>query len=80
MSEQITVALPNDSTEGKVRTMALDFTKRFTPIANTTVEITCKPSGIAATAKLTAIIKVSKIEFPYKTPTTNINAQIASAA
>ncbi len=79
LSEQITVVLPSVSTDGRVRTMAFNFTRRCTPIASTIVDTICSPSGIAATARLTAIINTSSQSFPYNNPTRKIKAQIPSA-
>ena len=60
--------------------MACLFTILCTPIANTIVETAAKPSGITATAKLTAVINISIGSFPYNKPITNIIAQITNAA
>ena len=64
LSEQITVVLPSVSTEGRVRTMAFCFTRRCTPMASTMVETICSPSGMAATARLTAIISIFSQSLP----------------
>ena len=79
MSEQITEALPNVSTAGNFLTIAFLFTILCTPIASTIVNTAGKPSGIAATAKLTAVINICIGSFPYKRPTTKITAHIANA-
>ena len=44
------------------------------------VETAAKPSGITATARLTAVMNISSGSLPYKRPITNISAHIASAA
>ena len=44
------------------------------------VETAGRPSGIAAAAKLTAVINIVIRSLPYNTPTTNISTQIANAA
>jgi len=64
LSEHITVALPNVSTAGNLFTIAFFFTIFCTPIASTIVETAAKPSGIAATAKLTAVINIPIGSFP----------------
>ncbi len=56
-----------------------------TPIDKTIVTTVAKPSGIAATAKLTAIINVLKTTLPSISPArnklnANINAQIPKTA
>ena len=64
LSEHITVALPNVSTAGNFFIIAFFFTILWTPIAKTIVETAAKPSGIAATAKLTAVINISITSLP----------------
>ena len=59
LSEHITDALPSVSTDGRFRTIALCFDIRITPIASIIVTIAGSPSGIAATAKETAVINIS---------------------
>ena len=80
LSEQITVALPRVSTAGSLFTIAFFLTIFWTPIANTIVDTATSPSGIAATAKLTAVINILIISFPCTIPNINITAQITSAA
>ena len=58
LSEQITVALPKVSTAGNFLTIAFFFTILCTPIARTMVDTATSPSGMAATAKLTAVINI----------------------
>ena len=79
LSEHITVALPNVSTAGSFFTIACLFTILCTPIASTIVDTAANPSGIAATAKLTAVINISITFFPYKIPIIKITTQIARA-
>ena len=79
LSEQITVALPNVSTAGNFFTIAFFFTILCTPIASTMVETAANPSGIAATAKLTAVINISIGSFPMPIPTIKIIMQITMA-
>src|SRR5699024_1490034 len=55
LSEQMTLALPRVSTAGRRRMMARFPAIRRTPIASTMVTTAGKPSGIAATARLTEI-------------------------
>ena len=62
LSEQITWQHPSVSTAGKCFTIALFFDISLTPIANTIVTTALSPSGIAATAIATAVIKLSTIE------------------
>ncbi len=80
LSEQITVAAPNVSTAGSLRIIALRLLIFWTPRAKTIVTIAGRPSGIAATAKLTAVINISSGGKPRKTPTTNIKATITRIA
>ena len=60
--------------------MACFFTILCIPIARTIVDTAAKPSGIAATAKLTAVINMSIGSFPYNRPIKNMTAQIVRAA
>ena len=75
----MTVALPNVSTAGNFFTIAFLFTILCTPIAKTIVETAGNPSGIAATAKLTAVINIAIASFPYASPTINMITQIIKA-
>ena len=72
--------LPKVSTAGSFLTIACLFTILCTPIAKTIVDTAANPSGITATAKLTAVINISIGSFPYNKPITNIIAQITKAA
>ena len=80
LSEQMTVALPSASTEGSVRMMALRFTMRCTLMASTMVEMAGNPSGIAATAKETAVKNISSMPLPYSRPTPKMTIQMPMAA
>ena len=64
LSEQITDALPKVSTAGSFFTMAFFLTILWTPIARTIVDTAASPSGIAATAKETAVINIESGSFP----------------
>lgn len=57
LSEQITEVQPSVSTDGRLRTIAFFFAMRRVPRARQVVITAGKPSGIAATAKATAILK-----------------------
>lgn len=57
LSEQITVVHPRVSTEGSVRTMALCLAIWRVPRARHVVTTAGRPSGMAATARATAILK-----------------------
>ena len=74
LSDAITVAHPSDSTTGNFLTMALRLAIRKTPKASVTVTQMGSPSGMAATAKLTAMLTVSKKGRPMSQPTTAIKA------
>lgn len=57
LSEQMTEVHPKVSTEGSERTMAFFFAIRLVPRARQVVMTAGRPSGIAATARATAIYK-----------------------
>jgi len=57
LSEQITDVQPRVSTEGRLRTMAFFVAIRRVPRARHVVMTAGSPSGIAATANATAILK-----------------------
>ena len=57
LSEQMTEVQPSVSTDGKLRTMAFFFAIRRVPSARHVVMTAGRPSGIAATASATAILK-----------------------
>ena len=82
LSEQITCAQPSVSTAVSFRITAFRFDILVTPMESTIVTTAASPSGIAATARLTATIKVFKmfcgVTPSFKMPTTKITAQMAS--
>ena len=80
LSEQITDALPNVSTAGNLFTIAFLFTILCTPIASTMVDTAANPSGMAATARLTAVINIWIGSLPYSNPIAKIITQITKAA
>jgi len=57
LSEQMTDVQPRVSTEGRLRTIAFFFAMRRVPKARQVVMTAGRPSGIAATASATAILK-----------------------
>ncbi len=57
LSEQMTEVQPRVSTEGRERTMAFFLAMRRVPRARQVVMTAGRPSGIAATARATAILK-----------------------
>ena len=59
LSEQITPAQPRVSTAGSFFTMAWWRTIRCTPRASTMVTMAGRPSGMAATARATAVRNMS---------------------
>ena len=70
LSEAIISVEPSVSTAGSLRTIELRFANVVVPIDNTIVTIAGKPSGIAATANATDVIKPSIGDSPRtKTPT-----------
>ena len=73
------MALPKVSTAGSFFTMAFFFTILCTPIASTIVETAASPSGIAATAKLTAVMNISIGSFPIPIPTMKMIIQMTIA-
>ena len=82
LSEQITCVQPSVSTAVSFRITAFRFDILVTPMESTIVTTAASPSGIAATARLTATIKVFKmfcgVTPSFKMPTTKITAQMAS--
>ena len=68
LSEQITLVQPRVSTALILLITALALDILVTPIESTTVTTVASPSGMAATAKDTATIKVSRIFFNSKEP------------
>ena len=57
LSEQMTFVQPRVSTLGKLRTIAFFWAIFFVPRARQAVMTAARPSGIAATARATAILK-----------------------
>ena len=57
LSEQITDVQPSVSTDGRLRTIAFFLAIRRVPSARHVVMTAGSPSGIAATASATAILK-----------------------
>ena len=74
LSEQITPAHPKVSTAGSFLTMAPRAAIRPTPRASTMVTMAGRPSGMAATARDTAVRNISSIRFPWIKPTPNMTA------
>ena len=74
LSEQITPAQPSVSTAGSFFTMAPRFAMRPTPRASTMVTMAGSPSGMAATARDTAVRNMNSISCPRSRPTPNITA------
>ena len=72
-------ALPKVSTAGNFLIMAFFLTIRCTPMDKTIVTIAGKPSGIADTARETAVIKTSIISILDHIPTKNITAHASKA-
>ena len=79
LSEQMTEALPKVSTAGRRRIIAFLLTIRCTPMDSTMVTMAGRPSGMAETARETAVIKISRAGIPLEMPTTKITAQQAIA-
>jgi hypothetical protein len=63
LSLQMTVVHPSVSTEGSVRTIAFSFAILFVPSAKQVVTTAGSPSGMAATAKATAICSQHQMQF-----------------
>ena len=83
MSEQIICAQPRVSTAVSFLMMAFLLDILVTPMESTIVTTATRPSGIAATARLTAIINVSRKTAPVMSParirlTPKITTHIAS--
>ncbi len=83
LSVQITWVQPSVSTAVSFRMMALRLERLVTPMESTMVTTAARPSGTAATARLTASMKVFRIDALLKLPlrsrsNTKTNAQMAS--
>ena len=77
LSEQTTPAQPRVSTAGSFFTMAFRPASRWMPRARTMVTMAGRPSGMAATARETAVRNISSSPFPWNSPTPNITAHTA---
>ena len=77
LSEQMTVTDPSASTAGSRRTRALRRAIFPAPIASATVTTAGSASGMAATARLTAVRNMSTTGSPRSSPATKTMAQIA---
>ena len=74
LSEQMTLAQPRVSTAGSFFTMAPRSAIRPTPRASTMVTMAGRPSGMAATARETAVRNMPSMSFPWSSPTPNMTA------
>ena len=74
LSEQITPAHPKVSTAGSFFTMARRLAMRLTPRASTMEMMAGRPSGMAATARDTAVRNISSRFRPWSSPTPNMTA------
>ena len=74
LSLAITVAQPNDSTTGSFLMIAFERAILITPRASVTVTQMGSPSGMAATAKLTATVTVSRKGRPINHPSRAMTA------
>ena len=79
LSVQMTVVAPRVSTAGNRRISACLSTMRVTPRASVMVTIAGRPSGMAATARLTAVRNISTSGSPRSTPSPNTSDTMASA-
>src|SRR5665648_1238006 len=77
LSEQMTVAEPRVSTAGIVRIMAFLEAIALMPIASEMVITAGRPSGIAATDRLTAAKKISTGGISLRMPIINVNIDIS---
>jgi len=80
LSEQMKVTEPRVSTAGRLRTRLCRRLSLRAPSASDTVITAGSASGIAATARLTAVSAISINGCPCNSPDTNTTAQIASTA
>ena len=77
MSEQIICVHPRVSTAVRRRITALRRDIFVTPMDSTSVTTVARPSGIAATARLTATMKVDSSVWPEKSPArSTLNAKM----
>ncbi len=79
LSEQTTVTDPSVSTAGSLRTRAFRRAIRRAPRARATVTTAGSPSGIAATARLTATRNIVSADSPRATPAAKTIAHTTSA-
>ena len=80
LSEQMTVTEPSVSTAGSLRTSALRRAMRRAPSASATVTTAGRPSGMAATARLTATRNIVSGDSPRATPAAKTSAQTTKAS
>ena len=85
LSEHITCAQPSVSTAVRRRMTALRLDMLVTPMESTTVTTAASPSGMAATARLTATMKVDSTTSKWKSPArirlnANTNTQMPSTS
>jgi hypothetical protein len=71
----MTVADPSVSTEGRFLIMAFFEAMDFTPMASDMVIRAGKPSGMAATARLTEARKISRYSKPCRRPIINVRTE-----
>ena len=76
----MTLVEPSVSTAASLRTSALRRDMRSTPTASATVTTAGRPSGTAATARLTEVMNNSKGVVPRSSPSPNSSATIPSVA
>ena len=79
LSEHIIVVHPRVSTAGSLLMIPFCLAISRTPLANIIVTMAGSPSGIAATARLTAVININAGSLPSIMPATNIIPHIISA-
>ncbi len=79
LSEQMVVTEPRDSTAGSRRTRAFLCAILPAPIASATVTTAGSASGMAATARLTAVRNMSTSGSPRRIPAAKTTAQMPSA-
>jgi len=78
LSEQITLTEPSVSTAGRRRISAWKSAMRRAPTASSTVTTAGSASGIAATARLMAVISITSTGSPHSRPMPNSAALISS--
>ena len=80
LSAQITLAQPSVSTDANLRSNTWRFSIRWTPIASVIVTMAGSPSGIAATARLTAVRNISLAAIWALRPTAPRTSPMANTA